>query len=144
MPEVPVISDSSEWASLYRPLLTSVANPNEAPTEVAPSTPLVEEGEAPSIPETPHLEPDQGASSPVDDAVGAATRVEGKEVMTQPPPLLSRLIQGYLDQTGIEECPYHQMDHGVRRPQLRPLQALGIWRRKSSDICCVALPPILF
>ena len=84
--------------------------------EVAPSTPLVEEGEAPSIPETPHLEPDQGASSPVDDAAGIATRIEGKEVMTQTPPLLSRLIQGYLDQTGIEECPYHQMDHGVRDP----------------------------
>ena len=115
--EVPVISDSSEWASLYRPLLPSVVDPNEAPTEVAPSTPLVEEGETHSIPETPHLEPDQGASSPVDDAVGIATRIEGKEVMTQTPPLLSRLIQGYLDQTGIEEeCPYHQMDHGVRDP----------------------------
>ena len=36
--------------------------------------------------------------------------------MTQTPPLLSRLIQGYLDHTGIEECPYHQMDHGVRDP----------------------------
>ena len=42
--EVPVISDSSEWASLYRPLLPSVADPNEAPTEMAPSTPLAEEG----------------------------------------------------------------------------------------------------
>ena len=112
--EVPVISDSSEWASLYRPLLPSVADPNEAPTEVAPFKIAEEEGEAPSIPETPHLEPDQGASSPVDDAAGIATRVEGREVMTQTPPLLSRLIQGYLDQTGIEECPYHQMDHGVR------------------------------
>ena len=46
--EVPVISDSSEWASLYRPLLPSVVDPNEAPTEVAPSTPLAEEGETPS------------------------------------------------------------------------------------------------
>ena len=114
--EVPVISDSSEWASLYRPLLPSAVDPNEAPTEVAPSTPLAEEGETPSIPETPHLEPDQGASSHVDDAAGTATRIEGKEAMTQTPPLLSRLIQGYLDQTGIEECPYHQMDHGVRDP----------------------------
>ena len=107
--EVPVISDSSEWASLYRPLLPSVVDPNEAPTEVAPSTQIVEERETHSIPETPHLEPDQGASSPVGDAVGIATRIDGKEVMTQTPPLLSRLIQGYLDQTGIEECPYHQM-----------------------------------
>ena len=114
--EVPVISDSSEWASRYRPLLPSAADPNEAPTEVALSTPLAEEGETPSIPETPHLEPDQGASSPVDDAAGIATRIEGKEAMTQTPPLLSRLIQGYLDQTGIEECQYHQMDHGVRDP----------------------------
>ena len=37
--------------------------------------------------------------------------------MTQTPPLLSRLIQGYLDHTGIEACPYHQMDHGVRDPE---------------------------
>ena len=37
--------------------------------------------------------------------------------MTQTPPLLSRLIQGYLDQTGIEERPYHQMDHGVQDPE---------------------------
>ena len=41
---------------------------------------------------------------------------EAKERMTQTPPLLSRLIQGYLDHTGIEACPYHQMDHGVRDP----------------------------
>ena len=93
--EVPVISDSSEWASLYRPLVPSAVDPSEAPTEVAPSTPLAAEGETPSIPETPHLEPDQGASSPVEDTVGVATRIEGKEAMTQTPPLLSRLIQGY-------------------------------------------------
>ena len=114
--EVPVISDSPIRASLYRPLLPSAVDPNEAPTEVAPSTPVVEEGETPSIPETPHMEPDQGAFPPVDDAVGVATRIEEKEAMTQTPPLLSRLIQGYLDHTGIEECPYHQMDHGVRDP----------------------------
>ena len=36
--------------------------------------------------------------------------------MTQTPPLISRLIQGYLDHTGIEACPHHQMDHGVRDP----------------------------
>ena len=103
--EVPVISDSSGWASLYRPLLPSVVDPNEAPTEVAPSIPVAEEGETPSIPETPQLEPDQGALPPVDEAAGVATRIEGKEATTQTPPLLSRLIQGYLDHTGIEECP---------------------------------------
>ena len=114
--EVPIISDSSSWASLYRPLVPTIVDPNEAPTEVAPSTPALEEGETPSIPVTPRLEPDQGALPPGDEAVGTATRVEGKEVMTQTPPLLSRLIQGYLDHTGIEACPYHQMDHGVRDP----------------------------
>ena len=114
--EVPVISDSSSWASLYRPLEPTLADPNKAPTELAPSTPVVEEGETPSVPETPRLKPEDGAIPPVDGAVGVATRIEGKDIMTQTPPLLSRLIQGYLDQTGIEECPYHQMDHGVRDP----------------------------
>ena len=114
--EVPVISDSSSWASLYRPLAPTLVDPNEAPTEVAPSTPVVEEGETPSIPETPHIQPEDGALPPADTAVGIATRIEGREVMTQTPPLLSRLIQGYLEHTGIEACPYHQMDHGVRDP----------------------------
>ena len=114
--EVPVISDSSSWASLYRPRPPTVVDPNEAPTEVAPSIPALEEGETHSIPETPRLEPEKGALPPEDEAVGIATRLEGKEVMTQTPPLLSRLIQGYLDHTGIEACPYHQMDHGVRDP----------------------------
>ena len=114
--EVPVISDSSSWASLYRPLEPTLADPNKAPTELAPSTPVVEEGETPSVPETPRLKPEDGAVPLADGAVGVATRIEGKDIMTQTPPLLSRLIQGYLDQTGIEACPYHQMDHGVRDP----------------------------
>ena len=191
--EVPVISDSSSWASLYRPLAPTLVDPNEAPTEVAPSIPVVEEGETPSVPETPHLQPEDGALPPADTAAGIATRIEGREVMTQTPPLLSRLIQGYLDQTGIEACPSHQMDHGVRDPHcdhckraLGPLYhhkivgnrhavlctkkncatpaqseygsipsccslvswpyeiALGVWRRESSDICCFALPSVLF
>ena len=96
--------------------MPTIADPNEAPTELAPSTPVVEEGETPSIPETPHLQPEDGALPPADTAAGIATRIEGREVMTQTPPLLSRLIQGYLDQTGIAACPYHQMDHGVRDP----------------------------
>ena len=94
--EVPVISDSSSWASLYQPVPPSVVASKEAPTEVAPSIPAMEEGETHSIPETPHMEPEQGALPPGDDAVGVATRLEGKEVMTQTPPLLSRLIQGTL------------------------------------------------
>ena len=118
--EEPVISDSPSWASLYRPMPPTIA-PNEALTEVAPSTPALEEGETHSIPETPRLEPEKGALPPEDEAVGVATRIEGREVMTQTPPLLSRLIQGYLDHTGIEACPYHQMDHGVRDPHSRPV-----------------------
>ena len=114
--EVPVISDSSSWASLYRPRPATVADPNEASTEVAPSIRALEEGETHSIPETPRLEPEKGALPPEDETIGVAIRVEGKEVMTQTPPLFSRLIQGYLDHTEIEACPYHQMDHGVRDP----------------------------
>ena len=118
---VPVISDSSSWASLYRPIAPPIVDPNDAPTEVAPSTPALEEGETPSVPETPRLEPDKGALPPMDEAKGEAVRIEGKDVMTQTPPLLSRLIQGYLDHTGIEECPFHQMDHGV--------EALAVFER---------------
>ena len=114
--EVPFISDSSDWASLFRPEEPAIVDPNQAPTEAAPSTPALEEGETPSLPVTPHLEPDQGALPPGNEAVGIATRIEGKDAVTQTPPLLSRLIQGYLDHTGIEACPYHQMDHGVRDP----------------------------
>ena len=112
-----VIPESTEWASLHRPTELPPQDPNEAPTELAKSTPSVEEGEAPpSIPETPRLMPDHGAHSPEEAVDGSATRIEGKDVTTQTPPLLSRLIQGYLDHTGVEECPYHQMDHGVRDP----------------------------
>ena len=114
----------------------SVADPNEAPTEVAPSIPAMEEGETHSIPETPHVEPEHGALPPVDDAVGVATRIEGKEVMTQTPPLLSRLIQGHLDHTGIEACPYHQMDHGVRDPNWPNPH----WDRNSLKIFFVFFP----
>ena len=66
--EVPVISDACSWASLYRPMPPTIVDPNEAPTEVAPSTPALEEGETPSIPETPCLEPEKGALPPEDEA----------------------------------------------------------------------------
>ena len=92
--EVPLISDSSSWASLYRPVEPAIVDPNQAPTEVAPPTPALEEGETPSLPVTPRLEPEQGALPPRNEAVGIATRIEGKEVMTQTPPLLSRLHSG--------------------------------------------------
>ena len=116
------------WEALYVPSTPDGADPNQAPTEVAPSTPDIEQGETLSIPETPHYHPDQADVSPEEPAMGTATRIVAKERITQTPPLLSRLIQGYLDHTGIAACPYHQMDHGVRDPDcdhckraLRPL-----------------------
>ena len=115
----PTISEehATAWEALYVPSVHTREDPNQAPTEVAPSTDVPQEGEAPSIPETPHFNPDHGDTSPEEPAVGVATRLVAKERMTQTPPLLSRLIQGYLDHTGIEACPYHQMDHGVRDPE---------------------------
>ena len=116
--EVPCDSDrhALAWEALYVPSTSGGMDPNQAPTEVAPSILDVEQRETPSIPETPHYDPAKGAVSPEDPARGEATRIVAKERMTQTPPLLARLIQGYLDHTGIEACPYHQMDHGVRDP----------------------------
>ena len=114
--EAVIVPESTAWVSLYRPMELPPQHPNEAPTELAPSTPLAKEGEIHSIPETPKLAHDQGAYSLAEAAGGCATRIDGKDAITQTPPLLSRLLQGYLDHTGIEECPYHQMDHGVRDP----------------------------
>ena len=104
--DIPVISDehATAWEALYVPSIHSREDPNQAPTEVAPSTHVTREGEVPSIPETPNFEPDRGDQSPDEPAIGTATRVVAKERMTQTPPLLSRLIQGYLDHTGIEHA----------------------------------------
>ena len=44
----------------------------------------------------------------MDDAAGTATRIEGKEAMTQTPPLLSRLITLTRQALQHEECPYHR------------------------------------
>ena len=108
--DVPVISDE------HVPSVDPRQDPNQASTEVDPSSPARQEGETPSIPDTPCFHPDQRDPSPEEPAIGVATRIAAKERMTQTPPLLSRLTQGYLDRTGIEACPYHQMDHGVRDP----------------------------
>ena len=86
------------------------------PTVVAPSTPVPPEEETPSVPETPRFDPVNGDPSPDDPAVGVATKIEAKDI-TQTPPLVSRLIQGHLENTGIDACPLHQMDHGVRDPE---------------------------
>ena len=55
--DIPVISDehATAWEELYVPSIHAEEDPNQAPTEVAPSTPVPQEGEVPSIPETPHL-----------------------------------------------------------------------------------------
>ena len=87
------------WEALYVPSASDERDPNKAPTEVAPSFPEEEQGEPHSIPETPHGAHEQGDVSPQDPAMGIAVRVDAKERMTQTPPLLSRLIQGYLDHT---------------------------------------------
>ena len=57
-----VVSDehATAWEELYLPYTPSHEDPNKAPTEVAPSTPVPHEGETPSIPDTPHFDPDQG------------------------------------------------------------------------------------
>ena len=116
--DVPVISDehATAWEALYVPSKHTREDPNQAPTEIAPSTQVAQEGETPSIPDTPHFDPDRGDPSPTEPAIGVATRIQAKERMTQKPPLLSGLIQCCLDHTGIEACPYHQVDHGVRDP----------------------------
>ena len=139
--DIHVVSEehATAWEDLYVPSIHSREDPNRAPTEVAPSTPVPHEGETPSIPETPHFDPDQGGPSPEEPAIGVAIRLEAKEQMAQTPPLHSRLIQGYLDHTGIEAGPYHQMDHGVRDPEFDHCKrALGppfiIIRSRAIDI----------
>ena len=114
---VHVVSDDSktEWEALFVPSASSHRDPNRAPTIVAPSTPVPHEDETPSIPATPQCDPEQADPSPIGHAIGEATKIEAK--VTQTPPLLSRLFQGYLEHTGIEACPVHQMDHGVRDPE---------------------------
>ena len=116
--DIHVVSDENDsaWETLFVPSTSSHRDPNRAPTEVAPSTPVLKEGETPSIFETPRFDPDQGDPSPDERAIGVATKIESKERMAQTPPLVSRPIQGYLEHTGIEACPLHQMDHGVRDP----------------------------
>ena len=53
--EAIIIPESTKWASLYRPMELPPRDPNAAPTEIADSTPLLNEGETHSIPETPKL-----------------------------------------------------------------------------------------
>ena len=73
-----VISDehATAWEELYVPSIHAGEDPNRAPTEIAPSTPVPQEGEVPSISDTPHFEPDQGDPSPEEPATGVATMFE--------------------------------------------------------------------
>ena len=73
--DTPVISDehATAWEALYVPSIHTKEDPNQAPTEVALSTRATQEGEAPSIPDTPHFNPDQGDPSPEEPATGIAT-----------------------------------------------------------------------
>ena len=102
---------------LRRPL---IGIPIEHPRKLlplSPSTPVPPDEGAPSIPETPRLNPDHGGTPPEERAIGVTTGIDAKDGVTQTPPLLPKLIQGHLDHTGIEACFKHQMDHGVRDPQ---------------------------
>ena len=67
------------WEALYVPSTPDVRDPNQAPTELAPSHPTEAQGEAQSIPVTPHYDLDQGDFSPADEARGEATRIVAKE-----------------------------------------------------------------
>ena len=61
-----VVSDEHDpaWETLFVPSVPSQRDPNRAPTEVAPSTLVPQGEETPSIPETPHFDPDKGDPSP--------------------------------------------------------------------------------
>ena len=63
--DIHVVSEehATAWEELYVPSIHSREDPNQAPTGIAPSTPMPQEGEAPSIPDTPHFDPDQGDPS---------------------------------------------------------------------------------
>ena len=105
------------WEALYVPSAPDERDPNKAPTEIASHLPLKKNKESCIQFLKQHMTTViKETVSPEDPAMGIAVRVDAKERMTQTPPLLSRLIQGYLDHTGIEACPHHQMDHGVRDP----------------------------
>ena len=104
------------WEALYVPSTPDEKDPNKAPTEVAPSLLMKNKRSYLQFLRHDIVTLNKGDVSPEDLTRGEAVRIVAKERMTQTPPLLSRLIQGYLDHTGIEACPYHQMDHGVRDP----------------------------
>ena len=87
------LSDDTKeaWEALFVPSSSSYRDPNRAPTEVAPSTPVPPDKGTPSIPETPRFNPDHGGTPPEEPAIGVATRIDAKDGVTHTPPLLSKL-----------------------------------------------------
>ena len=63
---VHTVSDETKeaWEALFVPSASSHRDPNQAPTVVAPSTPIHPDEETPSIPETPRFDPDNGGTPP--------------------------------------------------------------------------------
>ena len=136
------LSDTTkeEREVLFVPSSSSHRDPNRAPTEVAPSTPVPPDEETPSIPETPKFDPDSGRPPSGEPAIGVATKIEAADGVFQTPPLLSRFIQGHLEQTGVEACPKHKMDDGVRDPNCDHCKrALGPLRYQYLLICVRSL-----
>ena len=88
------LPDTSEedWDVIFAPSSSSHRDPNRAPTEVAPSTPLPPTEEAPSIPETPKFVPEEGADL-LPEPVGGLPLVS-RQRMALHKPLLFFLIQG--------------------------------------------------
>ena len=97
------LSDDTKeyWEAHFVPSSSSRRDPNRSPTEVAPSTPVPQEEEAPSVPEPPRFNPDHRGTPPEEPAIGIVTKLEAKDGITQTPPLLSRLIRGHLEHTSI-------------------------------------------
>ena len=99
-----------------------------------PSTHVTQEGEAPSIPDTPHFAPDQGDPSPDEPAIGTAARNLAKERMTQTPPLLSRFLDhttfGFHLTTGLTHADALHTYTPIESPKsrsIRPCHILAMW-----------------
>ena len=88
----------------------------------------------------PKFDPDGGCEPPDELAVGIATRVEAKDGSTQTPPLLSQLIQGHLEGTGIKWIMGSEMRQLFRNSLARqhvPFEASIIKRKNSRLSLCL-------
>ena len=76
------LSDTTkeEWEANFVPSSSaSHRDPNQAPTEIAPSTPVPPDEETPCIPETPKFDPDSRGAPPDEPAIGVATKIEASD-----------------------------------------------------------------